>query len=51
MPGIGMEEEQAMVPVIIGNGRAGFAVGAQVGQLVVAAESLARSVAPMPPVR
>ena len=39
--GVGVEQEQAVVPVVVADGGAGLVVGAHVGQLVVEAERLA----------
>ena len=44
-----MQQEQTMVPVVIADGGAGLVIGAQVGQFVIAPESL-EALAPMPPV-
>ena len=38
-----VQQEQAVVPVVVADGGAGLVVGAQVGQLVVEAEGLARA--------
>ena len=48
--GVGVEQEEAVVPEIVADGGAGFVVGGHVRQLVVAAERLAGARAPMPPV-
>ena len=40
VPGVGVQQEQAVVPVVVADGGAGLVVGAQVGQLVVDPERL-----------
>jgi len=46
----GVQQEKAMVPEIVADGRAGFVVRRHVGKIVVLANASPDEVEPMPPV-